>query len=186
EHITALLDALLEIDADRIAAQAVAEASAQLADEPGEFKVALVVADDLKGGWTNRYAYEFNLRFCCGPVGRLPRWLKEFWLTSILWSSAPTSEQAVREAILTTAFRMSYVQRHGAARTLRDKLAQEGYVMARAGCSGPHLDEEDHAYTREVLVPYLDVDDMRTTIECLFGDEAGRTLGFTPRGLSSW
>jgi hypothetical protein len=27
---------------------------------------------------------------------------------------------------------------------------------------------------------------MRTCIECLFGDEAGRTLGFTPRGLSPW
>ena len=42
------------------------------------------------------------------------------------------------------------------------------------------------AYTREVLVPYLDAEDMRTCVECLFGDAAGRTLGFTPRGLSPW
>jgi hypothetical protein len=27
---------------------------------------------------------------------------------------------------------------------------------------------------------------MRTAIECLFGDAAGQTLGFTPRGLSPW
>jgi hypothetical protein len=27
---------------------------------------------------------------------------------------------------------------------------------------------------------------MRTCIECLFGDAATRTLGFTPRGLSPW
>ena len=33
---------------------------------------------------------------------------------------------------------------------------------------------------------YLDADDMRTAIECLFGDAAGRTLGFTPCGLSPW
>jgi hypothetical protein len=65
-------------------------------------------------------------------------------------------------------------------------LAQEGQVMALAGCTGPTLDAEDIAYTREVLIPYLDADDMRTCIECLFGDEAGRTLGFTPRGLSPW
>ena len=61
--------------------------------------------------------------------------------------------------------------------------------MALAGCSSPTLDAEDIAYTREVLIPYLDAvdaDDMRTCIECLFGDEAGRTLGFTPRGLSPW
>jgi hypothetical protein len=81
-------------------------------------------------------------------------------------------------------YRMAYVQRHGLARTLRDKLAQEGQVMAAAGCTKPTLDEEDLAYTREVLDPYLDADDMRTAIECLFGDAAGATLGFTPRGLS--
>jgi hypothetical protein len=54
--------------------------------------------------------------------------------------------------MLTAIYRMAYVQRHG-------------------------LDEEDIAYTREVLVPYLDAEDMFTAIECLFGDAAGRTLG---------
>ena len=65
-------------------------------------------------------------------------------------------------------------------------LAQEGQVLTAAGCAGPVLEEEDIAYTREVLAPFLDADDKRTAIECLFGDAAGRTLGFTPRGLSPW
>jgi hypothetical protein len=65
-------------------------------------------------------------------------------------------------------------------------LAQEGQVMALAGCSGPTLDAEDIAYPREVLMLYLDADDKRTCFECLFGDSAARTMGFTPRGLSAW
>ena len=65
-------------------------------------------------------------------------------------------------------------------------LTQEGQVMAAAGCSGPTLDAEDIAYTREVLADFLDADDMRTCIECLFGDAAARSLGFTPCGLSPW
>jgi hypothetical protein len=64
-------------------------------------------------------------------------------------------------------------------------LAQEGHVMAAAGCTSPTLDADDIAYTREVLLPFLDADDMRTAIQCLFGDNAGRTLGFSPLGLSS-
>ena len=92
----------------------------------------------------------------------------------------------MREAILTAAHRVAYTHRHGPARTLRDMLAQEGQVMAQAGCGAPTLDADDIAYTREVLIPYLDADDKRTCIECLFGDEAARTLGFTPRGLSPW
>ena len=58
--------------------------------------------------------------------------------------------------------------------------------MAMADCAGPMLDDDDIAYTREVLAPLLDASDKRTCIECLFGDGAGRTLGFTPRGLSPW
>jgi hypothetical protein len=88
--------------------------------------------------------------------------------------------------MLTAVYRMAFVHRHGPARTLRDMLAQEGQVMAMAGCTRPVLDEEDLAYTREVLTPHLDAEDMRTCVECLFGDVAGRTLGFTARGLSHW
>jgi hypothetical protein len=190
EHVTELLDALLVLDADRIAAAAVAEAAAALAGEPGECKVALVVADDRKGGWTNRWDYEWKLRFPTRSgdlaAGRLPKWLRHFWLTGVLWSSEPAGERAVRETMLTTIYRAAHLLRHGPARTLRAKLAQEGAVLRRAGCAGPVLEGDDMAYTREVLVPFLEADDMRTTIECLFGDAAARTLGFTPRGLSPW
>ncbi len=67
EHVAELLDALLALDADGIAARTAADAAAGLADAPGDYKLGLVVADDLKGGWTNRYDYEFNLRFPSGP-----------------------------------------------------------------------------------------------------------------------
>jgi hypothetical protein len=192
DHVTALLDELLAMDADGLGAGVVEEASARLEDVPGEFHVGLVVADDLRGGWTNRYGNEFILRFGPdhlrsrrGPPVR-PRWLKDYWLTGVLWSSEAASGRAVREALLTAAYRVAYLHQHGPAQTLRDMLAQEGQVLAQAGCAGPVLDAEDVAYTREVLIPYLRASDMRTCMECLFGDAAGRTLGFTPRGLSPW
>ncbi|MFO0964862.1 MAG: hypothetical protein U0793_04635 [Gemmataceae bacterium] len=193
DHVTDLLDALLTLDADSIAAQTAAEASAHLSDIPGDFKLGLVVADDLRGGWTNRYATEFTLRF--GPDAArlrparraaLPRWLKDAWVSAVLWSSEPASAQAVRETVRCALHRLAYVDRHGPARTLRDMLAQEGHVLAAAGCAGPRLDAEEIAYTREVLAPYLDAEDMRTAIECLFGDTPAATLGFTPHGLSPW
>jgi hypothetical protein len=192
DHVTALLDTLLAMDADGIGARATAEASAQLTDLSADFKVGVVIADDLLGGWTNRYADEFTYRFGpdhirsrTGPPKR-PRWLKDFWIMGVLWSSEAATEQAVRQAVLTAVYRVAYAHQHGAARTLRDMLAQEGHVMARAGCAEPVLEAEDIAYTRAVLAAYLDAEDMRTCIECLFGDAAGRTLGFTPRGLSPW
>ena len=188
---------LLELDADGIAAAAAVEASARVADVPGEFKAAIVVADDLMGGWTNRYDYEFTLRFGKSrdlDGSRLPRvaelvppkWTKYVWVTGLLWSSEPASALAVRQAMLSAAYRVAYTHEHGSPRTLREMLAQEGQVLKMAGCVGPALDDDDISYTREVLAPELDSSDMRTCVECLFGDAAGKTLGFTPRGLSPW
>ena len=49
DHVTALLDAYLAMDADGIGARVAAEVSARLADVPGDFKVCLIVLDDLMG-----------------------------------------------------------------------------------------------------------------------------------------
>src|SRR5262249_18246241 len=79
DHVTALLDALLALGADAVAVDALTAVTRALAPEPGDYKVGLVIADDLMGGWTNRFDYEFKLRFGtgAGASGRpLPKWLK--------------------------------------------------------------------------------------------------------------
>src|SRR5262245_26188204 len=63
EHVAATLDALLAIDAEAVAEEAVADARRRLADVPGELRVALVVVDDVGGGWTDRYLTETRHRF---------------------------------------------------------------------------------------------------------------------------
>ena len=50
EHIPALLDRLLELQADEVGDAATASAREQLKDEPGRFRVGLVVVDDAHGG----------------------------------------------------------------------------------------------------------------------------------------
>src|SRR5262245_17953189 len=86
DHVPALLEAFLALDAEGVAARAVAEAAARVADIPGEYKVGLVIADDLMGGWTNRYASEYIL------VAANRAALKRGWLAGVLWSSEPASE----------------------------------------------------------------------------------------------
>lgn len=192
DHVTDLLETLLAIDADSIAAAAVSEASEGLRDLPGEFNVGLVIADDLKGTFTNRFDYEFSLRFGSDRFrtsvspGKRPAWLKDEWITCTLWSSEAATEKTVRESVLTAIYRTAYRHAHGPARTLGEMLAQEGLVLAMAGCTVPCLDEEELTYTREVLTPFLNSADMPTSVACLFGDIAARSLGFAPFGLSPW
>jgi hypothetical protein len=178
DHVPALLDRLLELQADDIGAAAVAVAREELADEPGRFRVGLVVVDDAHGGWTNRYAYEFSHRF--------EEWAlyKRGWIECLLWTSEAPTQAMVREEVLTSIHRAACIQRHGAAKSLADMLRQEGTAMAAAGCVEPALEPEDLAYTRAIVGPLLEATDRATAMACLFGDAAANALGYRAQGLS--
>lgn len=178
DHVPSMLDALLAIDADTVAASAIAEVSDRLQAVSGAFKLGLVVVDDLEGGWTNRYASEFNARF------RMEKIFQRGWLSVILWTSEAPSVQKVCEETLITVYRAAYIQRHGFAHTLQEMLNQEGYAMAMAGCTQPAIAVDDIAYTLEVISPYLSTRDYPTTVVCLFGDSAAHALGYIPQGLT--
>ncbi len=179
DHIPLLLDQYLAMDAERIASRAVADAKSRLTGVQGEFKVALVLSDDAMGGWTNRYTSEFGRRF------GTKAYHKRGWLEVGLWTSEEPAAETVREQVLTTIYRAAHIEQHGFAHTLREMLAQEGFAMAQACCTEPALDGDDLVYTREVIRPYLDTKDYPAIIACLFGDEAARSLGYAPVGLSA-
>ena len=178
EPVPDLLDALLVLDAEAVAARTIEEASTRLAAAAGSFKVVLVVADDKLGGWTNRTTSEFSHRFENGAM------LKRGWVTGILWTSEAPSLKAIREELLTCLFRVAHIAAHGPAKTLREMLAQEGFAMVSAGCTQPALSQDDLAYTRAVLALQLDSKDRPTVLACLFGDTPAAALGYTPQGLS--
>ncbi len=129
EHVATLLDDYLALDADAEAARAIESAVARIDGLDVAFKVALVVVDDLRGGWTNRYAIEF-----AHPVGT-KEMIERGWFSGLLWSSEAASPARAREAVLTTIYRLEHLLRHGPPRTLRDRLAHEGYALAKAGCT---------------------------------------------------
>jgi len=178
DHVPALLDRYLAYDADGLATRAAAEAESRLSNVEGEFKVALVIVDDAMGGWTNRYSNELTARSGSKPLH------KRGWITGTLWTSETPSEQAIREETLTAVYRAAHIQQHGFAATMREIMAQEGYVMAMAGCSKPSLDEVELEYTRAVIAPNLDTKDYPIVITSLFGDVAAAALGYSPLGLS--
>lgn len=180
DHVAAILDELLAMGAEALARQALEDAAPRWAEAPGEFKLGVVVVDDARGGWTNRFDFEYRLRFAVEATE------KRGWLSAVLWSSEAPRERAVRWAAMTAALRVAWRARHGQPRTLAEMLRQEGAVLTAAGCTEPILDAEDLAYTREAIAPFLRAGGKRLAVECLFGDAAARSLGFEPRGLSPW
>ncbi|HLJ73727.1 MAG TPA: hypothetical protein VKU62_04035 [Thermoanaerobaculia bacterium] len=169
DHVPALLDQLLALGADDIGKDATDEIAGI-----GDFRVTTVLADDLLGGWTNRYAAGFSSRF------EMKAMMKRGWIVATLWSSEPADPTRVRQTVAAAIRRAEFVVRHGIPQTLAARMEQEGYALSRAGITLAQIDFED---VRRKIEPLLQTTDMRTSIECLFGDVAARSLGFTERGL---
>ena len=178
DHVPALIREYVALGAETIAAEAVADAADEVRDTDGDYRLCVVVSDDLKGGWTNRWASEFSHRL------ESHAFVKRQWLTALLWTSEPASASRVRDEVSTAIFRAHYLLTHPAPKTLGEMLDQEGYATARAGCTSPVLDDDDLEYTRSVIEPLRTATDRATIMACLFGDTAAKTLGYEPRGLS--
>ena len=83
EHVPALLDQYIAADTDEQAGRAVGAREPDLAQFPGTFRVCLVIADDARGGWTNRYTTEFSHRFESRAM------MKRGWVVGLVWTSEP-------------------------------------------------------------------------------------------------
>jgi hypothetical protein len=169
----------LALDADGYGREVVAELVPELAAIDLEIEVGLVMADDLRGGWTNRYSTELQVR-----AGGEARPSVSQWAVGLLWSSEPATLLTVRETLRCLLWRLAWHRTRGVARTLDELLIQEGWVLHRAGCTGPVLAPEDLDYTRAVLAPHRQARDQATWIAALFGDPGALSLGHQPLGLS--
>lgn len=83
EHIAALLDQLLAMNAEEMGCQAMQSAGELLPEPAGALQVGLVIADDAKGGWTNRRLFEASHQF----ESRYER--RRGIITALLWWSEP-------------------------------------------------------------------------------------------------
>jgi hypothetical protein len=178
DHVAPYLDRLMELGAERAAADAVLACAARFSSEPGEFRVCLVVSDDARGGWTNRYTSELGYRF------DQEAYTKRGWLPVILWTSETYTPESVREEVVLCIARAVHVARHGRARTLAERLDQEAFAMHAAGSTTPVLELDDLAYTRDVIGAHASSESVAIAIAALFGDTAARELGHPPLGLS--
>ncbi|MFZ4659166.1 MAG: hypothetical protein ACOYNY_19290 [Caldilineaceae bacterium] len=181
-HVNDRLHQLLALDAEAIAAAAVAEAEKRLTpmlpSYQGDYRHGLVIIDDLGGAWSNRFVGETG-RFAAVKLD------KYRWFSSGFFVSDEPTPVRVRQTVLSGIYRTLYLDRHGAPKTLRQMLVQEGQTGRFAGIA-PHLGADDLAYSQEVLQSYLDSAHYPTCIAAMLGDEAARTLGYQPLGLSPY
>ncbi|CAN5744657.1 hypothetical protein BH24DEI2_BH24DEI2_22540 [soil metagenome] len=182
EHVAELIDDLLARDAEMLVAEVLAKAENRLGGLEDTLlkktlQVGLVLTDDHKGGWTNRYLTDMTQRFKNGYD------LEHGWALVPVWTSQVWTADALEQAVLSTVYRTLYKKVHGLPVTLREVLKQEGRALHFAGATLV-LASDDLVYSRAVLEPYKDATEWAVILPCLYGDAAAKAVGHPPLGLS--
>jgi hypothetical protein len=177
------LDALIAQGAEGVAARALERAGPRLQGVEAAVRVGLAVADDARGGWTDRYLYEakhrFGKEYLPGPGPDGVRWA---WSTVLLWSSETPDDHEVAAETLSSLYRTLYKLRFGAPATLRATLRQEGLAAAFAGAV-PTLAGDELELVRLELEPSLERGDFATLFPLMYGDPPADRAGIPTRGL---
>jgi hypothetical protein len=179
DHAKVYLEKLIALDADEVARTALAEFKSRIYVLDGfDIKASLVVCDDVKGGWTNRYLNEAKYLLDFSKTN----FLKRPWLAVPCWTSEDISSDQLRKNTLAALYRLAYMFQHKAV-TLGEVMLQEGYALMFAGDSR-WLEHDDLEYTRNVIEPYLETTLFPLQFACLYGDEIAKSVGYQPLGLS--
>lgn len=174
---------LIDMEADRLAEEAVREAERKLSHVIAEFRAALMLVDDLGGGWTNRYTCDFAQRRLANPADLPEPMRQRFWITGVLWSSEEPTPTAIRNAMRVAIHRTAYVLEHGTATNLTSLLQQEGEAMSFAGYPLSPMTPDELEYTRWIHAECAGANDLPTCIAFLYGDPAATSLGLPKLGL---
>lgn len=177
KHALAKLDELLALGAEEIGADAARQAEARLTKvESVEIKASVLLADDVGGGWTNRYTSEAQVRF----PGRGA--LKRPFATALVWTSESQNPEQIGREVLAAIYRVAYQQRFGLPLTLATMLEQEGFAAVFAGEHGEFAAPEVDRW-QTIIHALGDDPPYPRTFAALYGDVAAEELGHQPLGL---
>jgi hypothetical protein len=179
-HALDTLAALEAVRAEEVAAAAAGEAARRLAAVDARLRVALVVVDDVAGGWTNRHMTDAAHRIQCLDE------VKRGFASVYCWTSEAARAERIREETTAAIYRALYVRRYGVPRTLGEALEQEGLVAAFAAATWPVLPCEEIERARGVLDARRASSHYPTIFACMYGDEPARKAGYDAVGVAEW
>jgi hypothetical protein len=178
EHVLDKLKELKLIDAEKIIFDCISEINPEIIEQNTNriFRVALTLADDLKGGWTNRYTTDYQTKF------KNSAFLKRNFCTVMFWTSDEITVDLVNKRTKEFLYRTIYQLEHSKPETLEEHIRQEAYVNHKADpYTGAKVEDLDY-YKLTYELNYNTMD-YPFIFNFLYGDNAAADLGYAPIGI---
>ena len=177
EHVPDQLQELQQLDAEEIIGQTCRELNEKLQNLPeSNFRMALNLADDLHGGWTNRFTTNYDSKF------KLSALINRKFCTPFFWSGEAFSRSLIRHRALEAGYRTAYRLSHPQPVTLGDHIRQERFVALQTGGKTGKF-TEDFSKLETFYREHQDDTDYHLIFNFLYGDDASASLGFRCYGI---
>lgn len=181
------LDLLIRLEAEREAQIAASAASERLGPSFPRSQVILVVVDEPKNGWTQRSLTDASWRFD-EQTDSVPKNKRTDasgqWISVQLWTDIEPTVAYIKQEVSSAIYRCAHRRIYGVAKSLREMLVQEGRALAFAGAK-PSASEEELKAISDTIAPHLDSQDYPICFGALYGDEAARSVGYDPLGVTA-
>lgn len=181
DHVAEALDHLLSIDAERVAANAIADAASRLARVEGTYRVALVLSDDIGGMWTERTNVEATMRFRSTPRGGHGSSMAG-WIIPILWTGDGSDAARVAIEVRAEIYRAVALLSVTETRTLDEIMRVEGRAL-RFGGASPVLNAATIEAARASIAPHRGSNAWPMIVAAMFGDETASMYGYDAIGV---
>ncbi len=181
-HILDKLSELMGLNAEQTASDALKAVPRLNVREDGlpAFKVFLNLADDLHGGWTNRFTTDYDSKF------RLNALMTRNFCTPVFWTSELYSTALISARTQEYALRMLYWRNHPKPQTLREHIDQEVFVGLCAPADTTLCpDDVDMDAAHLFFEAHQHSADYNLIFAFLYGDEAAESLGFKTYGITA-
>lgn len=178
DHILSKVEELLSIQAEEIISEVVQSKNKDLAQfEKENFVLVLNLADDVKGGWTNRYSADFDSKFKLSGIA------SRRFIVPYFWASETYDRDLIIRRTNEYIYRTIYWISHPRPITLRDHYLQELFVNKHVGAADSSIDLSHLRNTKEYFEVHKDTDHYDKLIHFFYGSPGSQSLGLQDYGL---
>jgi hypothetical protein len=170
DHVLLQLEVLKTLNTEGVMQTVISKVNAQIGGGEFGFQVALVLADDLKGGWTNRILTDYKSKFEDGFNQE-----KRPFCTPFFWSSEDFDIEKIETRVEAYLWRTVFQVENGFNKTLLHHIQQEAFVKKKMNITEINYEEGD------LVQELFDTHKLSTSepfiLAFLYGDEAVEHLG---------
>ncbi|MGB5820686.1 MAG: hypothetical protein WBG90_14470 [Saonia sp.] len=178
EHVLQKIRELQDNGAEMIMKETIAEFNATWnKTDSAKVDVVLNLADDLKGGWTNYYATDFDSKFKINAL------VNRNFCTPYFWTSENYTKELIKNRTTAYLSRTLFWIKNSKPKTLDEYLAQEIFVNEQLGTKPESIDEQDFSKIEKIYLNNKESEAYSLLFNFFYGDNASDNLGYKKFGI---